>query len=128
MGISIFPHRTFTSLAEILHLNYDYFILDMGVLNSYSAKEFAKFEKPFIVCSLSEWKKKKTSEKLCKLLETTYIPDEYITILSNCSKKESKLKISPDFTFPVISIPFIQNPFQLNLEFFTLFGKILGQY
>lgn len=128
MGIAIFPHKTFTSLPEILYMDYDYFILDMGILNSYSVKEFAKFEKQFLVCSLSKWKERKTTEKLCRLLETTYVLPEHITILSNCSKKESYIKVSPETSMPVISIPFIQNPFQLNLEFLPSFGKILGQY
>ena len=128
MGITIFPHRTFTSLAEILHLDYDYFVLDMGVLNAYSAKEFAKFEKQFLVCSLSKWKRKKTIEKLSMLLETTHIPPEYVTIICNCSEKESKLKVSPTISFSVISVPFIHNPFQLDTDIFPLFGKITGQY
>ncbi|MBE5888955.1 MAG: hypothetical protein E7283_09035 [Lachnospiraceae bacterium] len=128
MGITIFPHRTFTSLAEILHMDYDYFILDMGVLNSYSAKEFAKFERQFLICSLTQWKKRKTSEKLVQLLETICIPPECITILSNCEKKESTLQVSPTVFFPVVSIPFIENPFHLTLEFLSPFYKISGLY
>ena len=128
LGIHIYPHRTFTSLAEVLRLDYDYFLIDMGVLNTYSAREFAKYENQFLVCSLSSWKRKKTKEKLCKLLETTDIPTEYITILSNCCKKESTFKVSHTTSFPVLFVPFIQNPFQLHLEILPYLGKILGQY
>ena len=128
MGITIFPHRTFTSLPEILHMDYDYFILDMGILNTYSAKEFAKYERQFLVCSLNKWKKKKTMDKLTKLLETTCIPPECITILSNCERKESTFQVSQSISFPVLSIPFIQNPFQLALEFLSPFHKISGLY
>lgn len=127
MGISIFPHRTFTSLADILHMDYEYFILDMGVLNSYSVKEFSKFEKQFLVCSLNKWKRRKTEEKLFQLLKDNYVPMEHITILSNCHKKESTLKVSST-VFPVFPIPFILNPFQLTPDFFTSLGKIVGQY
>ena len=128
MGIHIFPHETYTSLPRILSKDYDYFILDMGVLNPYSVKEFAKYEKQYILCSLSEWKKRKTLEKLRKLLETSYISQKQIKLISNGCKKESTLKLSFQCSFPVLPIPFIQNPFQLNFEFFSHFGKILGQY
>jgi hypothetical protein len=100
----------------------------MGVLNTYSAREFTKYEKQFLICSLSSWKKKKTKEKLSKLLETTEIPSESITILSNCCKKESTFRVSPSVSFPVLFVPFIQNPFQLHLEILPYLGKILGQY
>ncbi len=128
MGVDIFPHRTFTSLAEVLRMDYDYFVLDMGILNSYTATEFAKFERQFLVCSLCKWKKKNTQEKLLKLIETTYIPWEYITILCNGDKKESCMPLSPGVSLPVLFLPFIANPFQLNLESISLLGKISGQY
>lgn len=124
----IFPCMTFTSVTDILRMDFDYFILDMGVLNVYSAKEFAKCEKQFLVCSLSKWKRKQTFEKLLQLLNNTYISQEYITILGNCDKKESTLSLSLSVRFRMISVPFITNPFQLHSEFFTFFEKILGQY
>lgn len=109
-------------------MDFDYFILDMGVLNVYTAKEFAKCEKQFLVCSLNKWKRKPTIEKISQLLKNTYMHQEDITILGNCSNKESILTLSPSVRFRMIPMPFITNPFQLHSEFFTFFEKILGQY
>lgn len=128
MGITVFPSTTLTSLSEILRMDFDYFILDMGILNVYTAKEFNKCEKQFLVCSLNKWKRKLTLEKITQLLNNTYMHQEYITILGNCSNEESKLALSPSVRFRMISMPFITNPFRLHSEFFTFFEKILGQY
>ena len=39
-GIVFYPNTTVTSLPEILRKDYRYFILDMGVLTTYTANEF----------------------------------------------------------------------------------------
>ena len=125
MGIMMFPRTTLTSLPEILSMNFDYFILDMGVLNTYTAKEFFKCEKTFLVCSLSKWKRRHTIEKVAHLLSTTNYTQEYVTLLASNGKNESTITISNRLTFKVYSFPFIANPFQLPSEFFSFLGKIL---
>ena len=108
-------------------MNFDYFILDMGVLNTYTAKEFFKCEKTFLVCSLSKWKRAHTLEKVTQLLTENYMSQDYITILGNCGKNESTLTLSPRVRLPMISVPFITNPFQLPSELFAFFTKVLGK-
>lgn len=128
MGITIFPGTTLTSISEILRMDFDYFIFDMGVLNAYTSKEFARCEKQFLVCSLNKWKRELTLEKITQLLKNTCMNQEHITILGNCSMKESRLKLSPNVRFRMIYLPYIENPFQLHSGFFTFFEKLLGQY
>lgn len=127
LGFDLFPCTTLTSLPEILRMDYEYFILDMGVLNHYTAGEFFKCEKQFLVCSFSKWKKAQTMEKLERLLTNNhYTQAECLIILSINSKKESTLTMSHSLTFRMKPIPFIPNPFQLPSEFFAFFGKLLG--
>lgn len=126
MGIAIFPHQTFNSLPKILCMDFEYFVLDMGVLNTYSAKEFAKCEKQFLICSLSRWKRNLSVEKIKKLLNTCYIHQKNVTILGNCKEKRSTLSISNKEPFKVIPIPFLPDPFQIDTEFFSFFREILG--
>lgn len=128
MGITIFPCTAFTSLPELLRMNYDYFILDMGVLNIYSAKEFIKCEKQFLVCSLSKWRRNRTLEKLQELVDTTHMDRKSLHVLACGSKNESTLSIPKGPAFKMLSIPFIPNPFHLSSEFFSFFRKILGAY
>ncbi len=126
IGIHVFPCTTFTSLPEILRMEFDYFILDMGVLNTYTAKEFFKFEKQFLVCSLSKWKQKQTLAKLEQLLKENYIQSGCLVVLSTSNIKESHIPISNRLHLKIGSIPFISNPFQLHPEFFTFLQKLIG--
>ena len=45
-GIHIFPSTKVTSVSDILSKDFDYFILDMGVLTKYTAVEFSKAIRP----------------------------------------------------------------------------------
>ncbi len=124
-GIDIFPCITVTSLSEIICLNYDFFVLDMGVLNTYTMKEFYKCELRFIVCSLSKWKRHTTEERLEKLFHQTYMNQAQVTVLNNLSMEKSTFSIRSKFTMPIISFPYIPNPFQLKPEVFYVFHQIL---
>ncbi len=126
MGIFIFPDTTITSLPDVLRMDFDYFILDMGVLNAYTAKEFLKHEKQFLVCSLSKWKRSQTITKLQHLLSENNVQSGSLTVLSTSSTKESKITVSDGLTFQVHSVPFLPNPFQLHPEIFPFFGELLG--
>lgn len=123
-GIDFFPQVSITSLSEVLNKKYDYYILDMGVLNNYTASEFAKCDKQFLVCSFSKWKKTQTMEKLNQLYQQTYITQERVTLLSNLEETKST-------TFPLfkdrIPFPFIPNPFQLEPNLFHVFHHMLGR-
>lgn len=125
LGIDFFPCRTVTSLPEILRMDYEYFILDMGVLNTYTAKEFSRCDKQFLVCSLSKWKRKNTTEKIEHLLNNTFIQKEHLIILENLGKKESKLSISSGKPLMVLPFPFVENPFQLETRLFNDFENLL---
>ncbi len=98
-------------------MDFDYFILDMGVLNTYTAKEFFKCDKRFIVCSLSKWKQKHSMSKIEDLLSKSNMKQDYVTVISNLSQKKS----SSSF----VSFPFIENPFQLTPEVFSVFYRLL---
>lgn len=125
LGIGIFPCVTVTSLSEILALNYDYFVLDIGVLNAYTLKDFLKCDQRFLVCSLSKWKVQKTKEKLEKFFQYNNINTAHVTVLCNLVEEESKVLNFSNLSFPIISFPFIPNPFQLKPDVFHVFHQIL---
>lgn len=120
--MDFFPCITVASLSEILCKKYDYFILDMGVLNAYTAQEFSKCDKQFLVCSLCKWKKTQTEEKLRQLYHQTYIHQECVTVLDNLQGKKSTPSILFDHRIP---IPFISNPFHLEPDLFHVFYRML---
>lgn len=122
LGIDFFPCVTVTSLSEILSKKYDYFILDMGVLNIYTAQEFSKCDKQFLVCSLCKWKKAQTKEKLNHLYNQTYIHQECVTVLDNLQVRKSIISTLFENRIP---IPFILNPFHLEPDLFRVFYQML---
>ena len=113
MGITFFTRISLSRLPEILQRNYDYFILDMGVLNPNTAYEFSRCDQQFLVGSLSIWRKEKTFEKLEQLLKTTNIYQERVVFLGNPMIKESMYSGKLKAFFRVISVPFIKNPFRI---------------
>lgn len=126
MGISFFPAMTITSLPEVLNADYAYFILDMGILNTYTAKEFAKCNKQFLVCSLSKWRKPHALEKIAQFLKNNYINQEHVTVLANGTMKKSTSMISPKIKCRYCALPFIENPFQLATTDFAFFHHLLN--
>ena len=125
----MFPCVTVTSLSGILALNYDYFVLDIGVLNAYTLKSFLKCDQRFLVCSLAKWKMQKTKEKLENMFQSTHMMTGQMTVLHNMMPKKEKSKFFnfSDLSFPIISFPFIPNPFQLTPDVFHVFYQILKE-
>ncbi len=92
----------------------------MGILNAYTAKEFFKCNKRFIICSFCEWKKTKSTQQVEDLLSKSNINQEYVTVIQNlCHKKSSA---------SCISFPFVENPFHLKPDVFHAFYQILERH
>ena len=81
MGICMFPEITLSSLPEILQKDFDYFVLDMGILNPYTAYEFSRCHMQYIVGDFSLWKKAKTLHSLEQLLKSININQEKVILL-----------------------------------------------
>lgn len=124
-GITVFPSVKVTSLSEIFSMNYDYYVIDMSVINTYLAREFAKCDYQFLVGSLCEWKMQSTMEKIEHLFQLTNLSQESVTVLSNFGIKKSKVLSFFQNNFKVVTFPFIQNPFQLQPKEFAIFTKLL---
>lgn len=124
-GFAVFPCVKVTSLAEILSKDYDYFVMDMSVLTTYAAREFAKCDFAFLVCSLCEWKMQGSLEKIEHLFQLTNLSQESVTILNNLGNEKSTNQFLPKRKLQVVSFPFIRNPFHLQPKEFAIFAKLL---
>ena len=121
-GIDFFPNTTVTSLPEILQKKYRYFILDIGILNTYTTKEFLRCDKQFLIGSPSKWKRPEIEEKI-ELLFSNLAKQNCFTVIMNLSEKESNLSIFP--RYKMVSFPFIANPFQIETRHFHAISQIL---
>ena len=124
MGIVFFPNVTISDLPEILNYKYEYFILDFGVLNSYTAKEFNRCKARLTICDHRDWKFEQIEAYLNnKLLWSEKLKDNLI-IMGNISKSNCR-KFRKEHGYDIMSIPAIPNQFQLTSEFFEFFEELL---
>lgn len=114
-GIVFYPNTTVTSLPEILRKDYRYFILDMGVITTYTTNEFLRCDKPFLICSASKWRKSQQKKRTENLLKNQSNKN-CITLIMNLKYEESY----SDFSFP-----YILNPFQLEPKHFRAISLLL---
>ncbi|MBR4025981.1 MAG: hypothetical protein IKJ01_00300 [Lachnospiraceae bacterium] len=124
-GITLFPNVTLSSLPQILEQDYEYFILDMGILNPNTALTFSQCDKQFIIGSLSLLKQQSVIQKIETLLKTPPIHKESVTILGNPGIKESNSAIFSKSFAKIIDVPFIENPFQIASDNFGFYKNLL---
>ena len=122
-GVTFFPNATPASLAEILNGNYRYFVIDMGVLNTYTTKEFFRCDKQFLICSPSKWRLPLVKEKIEALLKNT-TAQNHVTVIMNLCEKKSKVPYL-SLVHRCVAYPFQQNPFQLEPKEFHALYRIL---
>lgn len=120
-GVVFYPNTTVTSLPEILHKDYQYFILDMGVLTAYNMTEFLRCDKPFLVCSPSKWRCSQIKEKIETLF---HHQQNCYALIMNLTEKKS--------TFTLFSnhceqhcFPYVLNPFHLKPHNFHALSLLL---
>ena len=125
MGICFFPEITLSSLPEILQKDFEYFVLDMGILNPYTAYEFSRCHMQYMVGDFSIWKKEKTLHCLEQLLKINKINQEQVILLENPKIKES-IRSEPLKGFSKrLSVPFIKNPFRIASNDFIFYESML---
>ncbi len=123
-GIVFYPNTPVTSLPEILHQDYRYFILDMGVLNTYTTTEFLRCDKPFLVCSQSKWRSSQLKEKIEKLFKNQQ-NQNCIKLIMNLCEEESYFSIFFN-TCERLFFPYISNPFQIEPRHFRALSLLLN--
>lgn len=122
MGIVFFPNISFISLPEILQKDFEFFILDMGVLNPHAMTEFLRCDKSFLICSPSKWRRSLNNK--VEPLFTNQAHQNCCTKIVNLCEKESTFSnlISSFETYP---FPYIPNPFQIEPRHFRAISLLL---
>lgn len=122
-GIDFFPNISVTSLTNVLNYDYSYFILDMGVLNTYTIKEFFRCDKQFLICSPSKWKLPFAKEKIETLFKNHNVQN-HVTVIMNLSEKTSTFSIF-SILHRCVSFTYLENPFQIKPSHFHVISQIL---
>ena len=122
LGIYMFPSTKVTSLNDILSRDFDYFIIDMGVLTNYTAKEFSKCQKQFLICSFCEWKKRNSLEKIQNLFQENILKEKDVILLKTFHNKSTNSVV---FSRNTKNFPLLSNPFQLPVDVFSDLNNLL---
>lgn len=121
-GVVFYPNITVTSLPEILHMDYRYFILDMGVLTTHSIPEFLRCNKSFLVCSPSKWRCSQIKEKIEFLFHQQQ--QNCFSLIMNLTEKESTFTYF-FHDYERFVFPYILNPFHLEPHNFHALSLLL---
>lgn len=113
-GMNLFPNGTFLQLPEILSQSYDYFVLDLGVLNPNNYREFLQNDLGLVVGSVCPWKSAQYGAFLQKYFHNKTDRPETIRYLGTFGIKEDLKQFAHRYGFPVTSFPYLENPFQLS--------------
>ena len=125
MGIALFPNVSPSSLSDILDMDFEYFILDMGVLNTYTIEQFSHCQKQFIVGSLNSWKRQKTLEKISTLTKNTMIHQDKVIFIRAPEEKESNFSLFSKPFAKIVDAPYIANPFHISFNSFGFYEILL---
>ena len=120
-GITFFPNASVTSLTEILQYDFQYYIVDMGVLTLHTVPDFLRCDKSFLISSPGKWRICQTQEKIDYLFKKN---QNQMTVIMNLRENESKQAIF-SIKEDSLSFPFVKNPFHIEPSQFHSFSQIL---
>ena len=125
-GIEIFSSITLSTIDEILIQDYAFFVLDFGLLNTYTVTEFKRCSLKLCICSLLPWKSQQLSGTLL-LLEQEYknYQREVMFLESTENNKENPKCVSSRCGIKVSPLPILSNPFQITSNEFMFFKSLL---
>lgn len=124
MGIDFFPNVTLLDISDILNLKYQYFILDFGVLNTYTAKEFNRCQARIAICDHAKWKKNLIEDFLHNKEIWNNSSWDNLILTGKMNKNQCR-HFRLEHGRNIIPIPTIPNPFQLTSEVFDFFEQLL---
>lgn len=125
MGIALFPNVTQSSLSDILQMDFEYFILDTGVLNTYTAETFSHCDKQYIIGSLNSWKRQKTLEKVKHFTNHNMLRRDKVIFVRVSAEKESTLLTHSNLFVKIVDAPYLPNPFHISFDSFGFYEILL---
>lgn len=124
-GMDLFADVTFATLPAVMQKSFEYYILDMGVLNQNTIREFMHCDLCLILGSVCAWNSEPFGsfvEKLGKYYSED--PDRF-RFLGSLGIKEHVTAFRRRYRVPVEIFPYVANPFQLSSTDWRLIEDLL---
>lgn len=124
-GMDFFADVTFAALPAILQKPFDYYILDMGVLNQNTIREFVQCDLCMILGSICAWNSEPFGAFAQKLNHYYTINPDHFRFLGSLGIKENVAAFRRRYKVPVEIFPYVANPFQLSPMDWRLLDDLL---
>lgn len=122
--VDYYPNTSSEELPSLLNQGYRYLILDMGSMEEVDLPELLRCDKKIILGSLAPWKMDKFRNTYNRFSQTISSGEGFIYLMESGNPKTLR-KISGTYHIIVRSVPFIQNPFRIGKEFFSILQELL---
>ena len=107
-NVDFFPHAVMSTLTEILNMRYERVIIDFGILNPNTLKEFMRCDVRIAVCTISKWNRGALN-RIIELFNSNKITDsESVKILFNLVEKKKTIN-HKHFKYPVVGFPYLED-------------------
>ncbi len=123
--IDLYPQITLETLPQILKKQYAYSVLDMGVLNEHTYREFLRCDQRFIVGSICPWKANCYYSLLESLSYQSIHHQKDFILLGNLGIKKYVKQFQQKYNICIRAVPFLENPFQLTPSDWTFLNELL---
>lgn len=122
-NIDFFPRAVIPTLIQVLNMDYERVIIDFGIINANTLKEFLRCDVRLAVCTHSKWNTG-ASENIISFFKTNHITEgsEYKLLVNLVEKK--KTISNRHFKYPVVYFPFLEDPFLIGTSLFGTLEKI----
>lgn len=124
-GMDFFADVTFATLPAIMQKPFEYYILDMGVLNQNTIREFAQCDLCLILGSVCAWNSEAFGSFAGKFNKYYTENPNRFRFLGSLGIKENVTAFRRRYKVPVEIFPYVENPFQLSSVDWRLIEDLL---
>lgn len=125
-GMDFYADVTFSKLSTIYQDVYDYYVLDMGVLNSNTIREFVQCDLCIVLGHICAWNMDNYGRVLQQLDHYYKMNPDQFRFLGFLGIKENVTAFCKRYHYPIQSFPYISNPFQLSSSDWHLFQNLVN--
>lgn len=122
-NVDFYPHAIIPTLTKVLNMNYDRVIVDFGIININTLKEFMRCDVKLSVCTHSNWNTGTLSDTLNFFESNKITNSKGPKLLFNLVEKEKTIP-NHNIKYQTAGFPYLEDPFLINSSLFGTLDKI----
>lgn len=122
--VTYYPDSNIEQMPEIISQDYHIFILDFGCEYYRVRPELLRCDKKIVVGSLSPWKRKEYEYYISEVIAEEKYRMWNVLLVTHGTKKDKK-EFQKQFHISVVTIPHIENPFEIEKNNFIFLQGLL---